>query len=195
MSSVAIARPRTLVLADLLPGTLLRDVLLVVGGAGFVGALAQISIPLHFTPVPITGQTLGVLLAGAALGWRRAAASMALYAIAGVAGVPWFAGHTQRLRRGHLRVHRRVLLRRHGMRVPGRPGRRPLGAAGAPGHAGRRGHHLRVRPDLAGARPALERVGHARGRIHAVPGWRCHQGCHRRRLAARRLEAGRPLRA
>ncbi len=93
MSSVAIARPRTLVLADLLPGTLLRDVLLVVGGAGFVGALAQISIPLHFTPVPITGQTLGVLLAGTALGWRRAAASMALYAIAGVAGVPWFAGH------------------------------------------------------------------------------------------------------
>jgi biotin transport system substrate-specific component len=93
MSSVAIARPRTLVLADLIPGSLLRDVLLVVGGAGFVGALAQISIPLHFTPVPITGQTLGVLLAGTALGWRRAAASMALYAVAGVAGVPWFAGH------------------------------------------------------------------------------------------------------
>ena len=93
MSSVTIARPRTLVLADLLPGTLLRDVLLVVGGAAFVGVLAQVSIPLHFTPVPITGQTLGVLLVGTALGWRRAAASMALYAIAGVAGVPWFAGH------------------------------------------------------------------------------------------------------
>ncbi len=67
--------------------------LLVAGGAGLVGALAQISIPLHFTPVPITGQTLGVLLAGTALGWRRAAASMALYAIAGLAGVPWFAHH------------------------------------------------------------------------------------------------------
>ena len=93
MSSVAIDQSRTLVLTDLLPGTLLRDVLLVVGGAGFVGALAQIAVPLHFTPVPITGQTLGVLLAGAALGWRRAAASMALYAIVGVAGVPWFAGH------------------------------------------------------------------------------------------------------
>jgi biotin transport system substrate-specific component len=94
MSSVAIARPRTLVLADLLPGTLVRDVLLVVGGAGLVGALAQISIHLSFTPVPITGQTLGVLLVGTALGWRRAAAAMALYAIAGVAGVPWFAGGT-----------------------------------------------------------------------------------------------------
>ena len=94
MSSVAIARPRTLVLADLLPGTLARDVLLVVGGAGLVGALAQISIHLSFTPVPITGQTLGVLLVGTALGWRRAAAAMALYAIAGVAGLPWFAGGT-----------------------------------------------------------------------------------------------------
>jgi biotin transport system substrate-specific component len=87
-------RPRPLVLADLLPGTLVRDVALVVGAAGFVGLLAQISIHLSFTPVPITGQTLGVLLAGAALGWRRAAAAMALYAVAGVAGVPWFAGHS-----------------------------------------------------------------------------------------------------
>jgi biotin transport system substrate-specific component len=92
--SDTLRRPRPLVLADLLPGTLVRDVALVVGAAGFVGLLAQISIHLSFTPVPITGQTLGVLLAGAALGWRRAAAAMALYAVAGVAGVPWFAGHS-----------------------------------------------------------------------------------------------------
>jgi biotin transport system substrate-specific component len=100
MSSVAIARPRPLVLGDLIAlnrgraAHAVRDVLLVVGAAGFVGALAQISINLLFTPVPITGQTLGVLLAGTALGWRRAAASMALYAVAGVLGVPWFAGAT-----------------------------------------------------------------------------------------------------
>ena len=87
-------RPRPLVLADLLPGTLVRDAALVVGAAGFVGLLAQISIHLSFTPVPITGQTLGVLLAGTALGWRRAAAAMALYAVAGVAGVPWFEAHS-----------------------------------------------------------------------------------------------------
>ena len=94
MSPSNTLRPaRPLVLADLLPGTLARDVALVVGAAGFVGALAQISLPLAFTPVPVTGQTLGVLLAGTALGWRRAAAAMALYAMAGVAGVPWFAGH------------------------------------------------------------------------------------------------------
>lgn len=99
-SSVAIPRPRSLVLADLLAsdrGRLTRvmtDVLLVAGAAGFVGGMAQISIHLSFTPVPITGQTLGVLLAGTALGWRRAAAALALYAAAGVAGLPWFAGGT-----------------------------------------------------------------------------------------------------
>jgi biotin transport system substrate-specific component len=92
--SDTLRRPRPLVLADLLPGTLVRDVALVVGAACFVGLLAQISLHLSFTPVPITGQTLGVLLAGTALGWRRAAAAMALYAVAGVAGVPWFADHT-----------------------------------------------------------------------------------------------------
>lgn len=81
------------VLADLIPGTLARDVLVVVGAAGFVGLLAQISIHLSFTPVPITGQTLGVLLAGTALGSKRGTAAMAVYGVAGVLGVPWFAGH------------------------------------------------------------------------------------------------------
>lgn len=94
MSDLAfLARPKPLVLADLAPGTLIRDVLLVIGGAAFVGLLAQASIPLPFTPVPITGQTLGVLLCGSALGWRRGSAAMVLYALAGIAGVPWFAGH------------------------------------------------------------------------------------------------------
>lgn len=86
------ARP-PLVLADLAPGERVRDLLLVVGAAALVGALAQITFPLPFTPVPVSGQTLGVLLAGTALGWRRAAAALGLYAVAGVAGLPWFAGH------------------------------------------------------------------------------------------------------
>ncbi|MEP7023778.1 MAG: biotin transporter BioY, partial [Actinomycetota bacterium] len=82
--SEAVIRPEPVVLADVLPGTLLRDVLLVTGAAGFVGLLAQISIHLSFTPVPITGQTLGVLVAGTALGWRRGLAAMVLYGVAGV---------------------------------------------------------------------------------------------------------------
>ena len=53
--------------------------------------LARVSIPLGFTPVPITGQTLAVLLTGAALGSRRGASSMALYLVAG-ALLPVYAG-------------------------------------------------------------------------------------------------------
>ena len=93
-TAAALPRRSPLVLADLLPGAAVRDGLLVAGAAAFIGLLAQISIHLSFTPVPITGQTLGVLLAGTALGWWRAGAALVLYAVAGVAGVPWFAGHS-----------------------------------------------------------------------------------------------------
>ncbi len=92
--AATLPRSRPLVLADLVPGALVRDVLLVVGTAGLVGLLAQVSVHLSFTPVPVTGQTLGVLLGTTALGWRRGGAAMALYAVAGLAGVPWFAGHS-----------------------------------------------------------------------------------------------------
>lgn len=94
MSNTAtLPRPRPAVLADLVPGAHVRDGLLVIGAAAFIGLLAQVSIPLSFTPVPVTGQTLGVLLGSTALGWRRGFAAVALYAVAGVLGVPWFAGH------------------------------------------------------------------------------------------------------
>ena len=53
---------------------------------------AQIAIPLPFTPVPITGQTFGVLLTGALLGPRLGAAAMLLYLLEGSAGLPFFAG-------------------------------------------------------------------------------------------------------
>ncbi|MHB1569207.1 MAG: biotin transporter BioY [Solirubrobacteraceae bacterium] len=89
----AYAQRRPLVLSDLIPGALLRDVLLVLAGAGLTGALAQFSIPVPGSPVPITGQTLGALLAGATLGWRRGGAALALYLLAGMAGMPWFADH------------------------------------------------------------------------------------------------------
>lgn len=87
--------PRRVVLADLVPGDAVRDLLLVLGAAGFVGVMAQISVPLPWTPVPLTGQTLAVLVAGAALGPVRAISAMALYVAVGVAGIPWFAagGH------------------------------------------------------------------------------------------------------
>ncbi|MFL6025811.1 MAG: biotin transporter BioY [Friedmanniella sp.] len=83
--------PRTL--GDVIPGGLARSVALVVGGAVFVGLTAQVAIPLPFTPVPLSLQTFSVLLVGAVLGSRRGVASMGLYALAGVAGVPWFSQH------------------------------------------------------------------------------------------------------
>src|ERR1700722_6353460 len=92
-STATLGGPR-LVLADLVPGALVRDLLLVVAGAGLTGLLAQISIPVHGSPVPVTGQTLAALLVGAGLGLRRAFASLAIYLLAGMAGAPWFANHS-----------------------------------------------------------------------------------------------------
>lgn len=79
------------VLADAISGSRLGDLVLVAGFACFVGLTAQVAIVLPFTPVPITGQTFGVLLGGMALGWRRAALGMVLYTVVGLAGFPWFA--------------------------------------------------------------------------------------------------------
>jgi len=87
------ARRVTLVDALPLDGTaaLLRDVVLVVAFGTLMALFARISIPLPFTPVPITGQTFGVLLTGAVLGSRRGAAAMLVYLAEGIAGLPVFA--------------------------------------------------------------------------------------------------------
>ena len=79
--SAAIARP--LVLGDLLSGTRARDAALVLGGAGLTALGAQITIHTAASPVPITGQTLGVVIAGAALGARRGALSQLVYVLLG----------------------------------------------------------------------------------------------------------------
>lgn len=89
LSSRTLQGPR--VLGDTLPGERVRDILLVVAGAALVGLLAQISFHLSWTPVPITGQTLAVLLVGTTLGLRRGTAALVLYVLAGLAFVPWFA--------------------------------------------------------------------------------------------------------
>jgi biotin transport system substrate-specific component len=80
------------VLADLLPGTLARDAALVAAGCGITALAAQVQFVVPaLSPVPFTMQTFAVLLVGAALGPWRAVTSMALYLVAGIAGVPWFA--------------------------------------------------------------------------------------------------------
>ncbi len=69
-----------------------RKTLIAAGMACATGLLAQIRIPLPWTPIPLTGQTFAVLMAGVILGRNWGAISMGLYMLLGMAGVPWFAG-------------------------------------------------------------------------------------------------------
>jgi biotin transport system substrate-specific component len=90
MSSLAAPVTRV-TLADLVvPRTWVTNTLLVIGGAVFTGLLAQVAVPLW--PVPITGQTLAVMLVASTLGLVRGTLSMLVYAVLGVVGVPWFSG-------------------------------------------------------------------------------------------------------
>lgn len=77
------------------------------GAVLFVTALtaaaAQVSVPLPFTPVPLTLQPMIVLLGGAVLGSRLGLTSQALYLLAGIAGLPVFAA-SPALPQGALRL-------------------------------------------------------------------------------------------
>jgi biotin transport system substrate-specific component len=68
-----------------------RQVSLVVGASLFVALCARITLPLPFTPVPLTLQNFGVLLVGLALGRRRAFAALVLYLMEGASGMPVFS--------------------------------------------------------------------------------------------------------
>ncbi|MEU8761003.1 biotin transporter BioY [Streptomyces sp. NPDC048659] len=93
--STAIAPVRSLrsgtVLADLIPASRAREIVLVVGGAALTGLAAQLTVPVPGSPVPVSGQTFAALLVGTALGARRGFLALGLYAVAGMAGLPWFA--------------------------------------------------------------------------------------------------------
>jgi biotin transport system substrate-specific component len=72
-------------------GSRLRHIGLIAVGALLIFATARISIPIPGSPVPITGQTFGVLLVGGALGFRRGLMSIGLYVLVGLIGLPFFA--------------------------------------------------------------------------------------------------------
>jgi len=72
-------------------GSAARDIALVVAGALLIALSATVSIRLPDNPVPITGQTFGVLLVASALGLRRGIAATGLYVLIGVIGLPAFA--------------------------------------------------------------------------------------------------------
>jgi len=81
----AIPRPRSR------NANLVVDAVLVVGGSLFIALMAQVVIPLGFTPVPISGQTFAVLLIGTAYGWRLAGLTLALYLAQIAIGLPFAA--------------------------------------------------------------------------------------------------------
>jgi len=86
-------RASTDVLIDRIPvgRNLATDAIWIVAFSLVTAACAQISIHVPFVPVPITGQTFGVLLSGAVLGWRRGFLSQVGYLAEGAAGLPVFA--------------------------------------------------------------------------------------------------------
>ena len=71
--------------------TALTQGLFVAAGVAFIALLAQISIPVPGSPVPVTGQTLAVLLIGTTYGARLGVLTFATYLLAGIAGAPIFA--------------------------------------------------------------------------------------------------------
>ena len=89
MSIVATTLVRPTLIDRVVTRTWVSDIALIVAGTALVAVLAQVAIPLW--PVPVTGQTLAVLLVGASLGAVRGAASLTLYAVLGLAGLPIFA--------------------------------------------------------------------------------------------------------
>lgn len=84
--------PSRVIAGAVLPRSTAWTVGLVVGFALLTAAAAQIRITLPFTPVPITGQTFAVLLAGASLGSMAGSASQLLYVALGAVGLPFYAG-------------------------------------------------------------------------------------------------------
>jgi biotin transport system substrate-specific component len=72
----------------------LTHALFIFGGTAFIAAMAQVSLPVPGSPVPVTGQTLAVLLVGTTYGARLGVATFFTYLLAGIAGAPIFAGGT-----------------------------------------------------------------------------------------------------
>ena len=89
---MALAAPQPRVLADVVGRTWIRQLAVIAGGAAFVGLSAQIAFYLPWNPaVPLTLQTFAVILTAGALGSLRGVAAMAIYALLGSIGLPWFA--------------------------------------------------------------------------------------------------------
>ena len=83
------ARPNV---APITPASAFYDLALILAGSALIALSAQVAFPLPFSPVPVTGQTFGVLLVASLLGRARGTAAVLAYLAEGAAGLPVFAG-------------------------------------------------------------------------------------------------------
>ena len=89
MSNLTLAFGRPTLADRIFSRTLAMDLVLIAAGAALTAVAAQVAVPLW--PVPVTGQTLAVLLVGVTLGAVRGGISMVLYALLGIIGLPVFS--------------------------------------------------------------------------------------------------------
>jgi len=80
--------------AQALPQTLTGRIVMAIAASAFVALCAHVSVPLYFTPVPITLQTFAVILIGLTLGPALGFSAMVLYLAEGAAGLPVFSPHS-----------------------------------------------------------------------------------------------------
>jgi biotin transport system substrate-specific component len=96
---VQISQVSTLRSAVIARTTVASQITLILTGTVFLAVMAQIAFPIPGSPVPFTGQTLGVLLLGTAYGARLGFSTIAFYLLMGMAGAPIFSSGTSGLER------------------------------------------------------------------------------------------------
>lgn len=74
--------------------SLIANIVIALSGSILLALLARLSIPVPFSPIPITGQTIGILFLGALLGSRIGTLTVIMYIFEGLIGLPVFAGGT-----------------------------------------------------------------------------------------------------
>ena len=96
---VQVSQVSTLKSAFITRATVASQISLILTGTVFLAVMAQISIPIPGSPVPLTGQTLGVLLLGTAYGAGLGFSTIAFYLLIGMAGAPIFSSGTSGIER------------------------------------------------------------------------------------------------
>lgn len=91
MSEPAAVTLPSFVIDRVINGSMVRNIALIIAGSLLIALGARVAVPIPFSPVPMTLQTLAVILVGAALGSKRGCAAAMLYLLEGVSGLPVFA--------------------------------------------------------------------------------------------------------